>query len=181
MISLPAETIVRFLSKKTRLPNGCWLWTGGRFGNGYGTFRDPITRSAKGAHHIAYLIAYGQYPRYVLHSCDNPLCVNPSHLKDSDHKENMADRSRKGRHRNQLKTHCPMGHQYAGPNLIKRDGGKRACATCIHHRNAERTVAANWWREENSKILAANGITKPSRIQKRLPREYMRLYRGRPK
>jgi hypothetical protein len=34
----------------------------------------------------------------VMHSCDNPSCVNPNHLKIGTQKQNLEDRKQKGRH-----------------------------------------------------------------------------------
>jgi hypothetical protein len=43
---------------------------------------------------------------WVLHHCDNPRCVCPSHLFLGDSKENVVDMCLKGRHRG--------GHPLAG-------------------------------------------------------------------
>lgn len=34
---------------------------------------------------------------FVLHSCDNPACCNPNHLRLGTQKENMDDRNKRGR------------------------------------------------------------------------------------
>jgi hypothetical protein len=33
----------------------------------------------------------------IMHTCDNPLCINPDHLRLGTHAENMQDRNLKGR------------------------------------------------------------------------------------
>lgn len=82
-------------------PNsGCWLWEGGTVVRGYGVAFLPGGK-ATGAHR-AMLIAHGAKltpSDVVLHSCDMPGCVNPDHLRVGTQADNMADMSRKGRHR----------------------------------------------------------------------------------
>lgn len=81
--------------------SGCWLWTGGVDGDGYGIFWrgadvEPQQIRAPRAAWELYRgpIAGGLF---VLHRCDQPCCVNPDHLFLGSHADNMADRSRKGR------------------------------------------------------------------------------------
>ena len=54
------------------------------------------------AHRLAYAEANGldifTMGGVVLHSCDNPRCVNPSHLSLGTHADNVADKVAKGRH-----------------------------------------------------------------------------------
>jgi len=51
------------------------------------------------AHRAAYELFKGEIDdgMLVMHSCDNPSCVNPDHLTSGSQKDNMADAARKGR------------------------------------------------------------------------------------
>ena len=78
----------------------CWLWQKATDRHGYGVFtgRD---RSWNLAHRFAWSRTYGPIPAdmHVLHHCDVPRCVRPSHLFLGTYIDNNADMMRKGRHR----------------------------------------------------------------------------------
>jgi hypothetical protein len=89
---------VRFwLMVDRRSDTECWEWLSGKDTGGYGRF----SHSGKGtkAHRFAWEDHFGESlgDRIVLHTCDNPLCCNPSHLKAGTYEENNKDRTQKGR------------------------------------------------------------------------------------
>lgn len=71
----------------------CWEWTMSR-SNGYGQ-----TSNYGPAHRLAYEVFVGPIPEglHILHSCDNPPCCNPTHLRAGTSKENARDRIARGR------------------------------------------------------------------------------------
>lgn len=75
----------------------CWEWLAGRRADGYGviTYRSI----AFGSHRAAWSLRHRRTPgkRLVMHKCDNPICVNPSHLCVGTHLDNYRDSERKGR------------------------------------------------------------------------------------
>ena len=81
-------------------PDECWLWTGVPTRKGYGEMRigGRVGRSVR-AHRLAWQLTNGPIPDglHVLHTCDNPPCVNPAHLWVGTNQDNVDDRERKGR------------------------------------------------------------------------------------
>lgn len=91
----------RFLSKIKKLENGCWEWTGGRNNAGYGYLLMPNTKKSEFAHRISFELFKEPINdgNVVMHSCDNPSCVNPNHLTQGTQLQNMQDKMMKGRHK----------------------------------------------------------------------------------
>ena len=88
----------RFLEKiNFHTENGCWEWMG-FLENGYGGIVENHSKKYK-AHRISYEIFFGVKPqeKFVCHKCDNPGCVNPSHLFIGTVNDNNQDKVKKGR------------------------------------------------------------------------------------
>ncbi len=124
----PIDPTIRFWSKVQKgLPDQCWIWTAGKQGKGYGQFyrakREPI-----GAHRYSWELANGRpvpAGMQVMHSCDNPPCVNPAHLSVGTCADNLRDCADKGRNPgNRTKDRSYVRTKWA-PEIVKamRDQG----------------------------------------------------------
>ena len=82
---------------RTSTPDGCHLWSGPTFSNGYGSVK------YEGVMHLAHRWGYQHYVgpipggRVVRHTCDVPACQNPEHWLLGSPADNNRDRDERGR------------------------------------------------------------------------------------
>ena len=100
-----SDPLPRFEAKYIPEPNsGCWLWIGAIHDHRspqlpYGSFR--FFGKPSYAHRVAWHLYRGEIPSgaHVLHKCDQPMCVNPQHLRLGDHLQNMKEMTDKKRYK----------------------------------------------------------------------------------
>lgn len=70
----------------------CWEFTGFKNKDGYGIMSKGHSKLGS-AHRISYEMHIGIIPNgmVIMHSCDNPSCCNPAHLKIGTQNDNIQD------------------------------------------------------------------------------------------
>lgn len=107
----PEAIRIRIFQNITRWPNfkaskfwssilitdDCWEWTGPTC-KGYGYFNGCIGKKWI-ASRLMWTLIFGDIPEglWVLHQCDNPICVRPLHLFLGTNSDNCQDSIAKGR------------------------------------------------------------------------------------
>ena len=75
---------------------GCREWLGSCNSNGYGTIKYDGKMVL--VHRLVWYLVYKRWPEdMLLHSCDNPCCINIKHLREGSAQDNMRDRDNKNR------------------------------------------------------------------------------------
>ncbi len=103
MQKAPKPTPVERFMKFVKIQPGCWEWIGPVNETGYGRFF--LNGKNRKAPRVAYELMVGPIPpsdysihgTMIMHTCDNPKCVNPAHLRLGDAGLNMTDALLKGR------------------------------------------------------------------------------------
>lgn len=95
----------------------CWEWLGGKFTDGYGSFKisKPLRKSVR-AHRYALSLKLGREvapDKLACHKCDNISCVNPAHLYEGSPRQNSLDCS------NRLRR--PLGGSHGGSKLSEEE------------------------------------------------------------
>jgi len=148
--------IVRFWQKVEIQDNGCWEWMGNINWKGYGGLRFN-GRWVK-AHRFAYELLVGPIPEdlQIDYLCRNRRCVNPAHMELVTTQEN----TRRGIHRNSVKTHCSHGHPFDLFNTYFQRNKEgvicRVCRACHRERARKRYLANPEYQRARTRLYRAN-------------------------
>lgn len=131
---LGAREVERFLSKTSPCPiTGCWWWSGCLDKDGYGRFLIRFNRKKEQwrAHRVSLFLAGIDLGTdlVVMHSCDQPSCVNPQHLSVGTQSQNIQDCVRKARD--------ARGEKVGGSRLTTADVKAIRASTLSAHKLAK--------------------------------------------
>ena len=123
------QDLNKFITKVTKQPDGCWIW-GASNNDKYGLFK---LKNEKYAHRASFILHGNKIPNgmHVLHKCDVPLCVNPSHLFLGTHTDNMRDKVNKNRQNNGKKVETMPIESTSTRTMIKLLGGPTKVANLV--------------------------------------------------
>jgi hypothetical protein len=118
----------------------CWAWLGAKSEDGYGRFkrRHAYVR----AHRYSWESNFGPVPEglCVLHRCDNPSCVRPSHLFVGTNADNSRDMLRKGRH-----AHASFSGQTNPQALLTEEDVREIKRRCRPHGTESTNEVAEYY------------------------------------
>lgn len=112
----------------------CWIWTGSGRSGEYGNV--GIEGRTYLAHRLSWQLVYGSIPMgkpYILHRCDNPLCVRPDHLFAGTSRENTQDMLCKNRWqggRPRAGNHEGETHECIECGRRRKNQGRGLCGAC---------------------------------------------------
>lgn len=125
------EPIERFMAKvsKPLVPSKCWTWLAATRGSREkrGCFWDGA-RNVDAARWM-YQHSHSGQPidgMVVMHRCDNPLCVNPAHLRLGSQADNVADMHVKSRAHQQRNPSVGVRAMHRAHETMEREPDRRA-------------------------------------------------------
>lgn len=120
------KDLARFMVKHAEDANGCWVWTAAKNHKGYGSFFHGKTVPS---HLVSYKHFVGEISpdKEIDHLCNVRSCVNPEHLDQVTHAENLARIVRPNR---ENRSHCNNGHLMTPENIFVDGVTDWSCRTC---------------------------------------------------
>lgn len=152
------KTAEEFWARVDRTGNGCHEWLGSKNNTGYGTliWHDKAATAHRVAAFLAGLVPEVAAPKdrkgggFVMHSCDNRACCNPTHFEIGTYSRNQSDAYQRNRR-------APFrGETHAGAKLTDEQADE------IRRRwPAERQVdlAAEFGVSQGAISLITRGVT----------------------
>lgn len=135
------------------MPVGCIEYDGARNKGGYGVLPKAVNGSRL-AHRAALAEALGRPVEGVArHTCDNPPCVNPAHLREGTQRQNVDDAIERGRiARGPRKADCRRGHDVVNAGRSSSNG---QCLDCRREDSIEQA-------ERRRQARHARGLIRPT-------------------
>lgn len=121
---LDPDTLPSYLRSKITV-GACWIWTGARQSNGYGSVGIPNGHRTVLAHRHVYELLVGPIADglQIDHLCRTRSCVNPAHLEPVTQSVNQ----RRGFAARGPVTTCKRDHDTTAPDSRDRTGYCREC------------------------------------------------------
>lgn len=115
-----------FKASLVNMPSGCRRWPKLN-AVGYGYLCERVTGIQMLAHRVSLAISKGSAPQlFVLHSCDNPACCNPEHLREGTQRDNLSEAAEKGRmHRGEKHGISKLTNAQASEIKLRLRSGER--------------------------------------------------------
>lgn len=140
---MPVEDILYKFSRPNQ--NGCLIWQLGTKAFGHGHINITLAngkKTSRNVHRWIYERIHGEIPanKVVCHSCDEPLCINPSHLFLGTQAENLKDMRDKNRHDARLTPAQKVAMQY----LLRQRWSNKIIAKQF---NVTRQTVYDWKRK----------------------------------
>jgi hypothetical protein len=144
---MSAALALRLTSRiERRGADECWEWRYARSAGGYGQMWHA--GRVRYVHRLVYEMECGPIPAgaHVLHSCDNPPCCNPAHLRVGTHADNMDDMRRRGR-------------ANGGTPKLTREQASALREAYAHGGVSQRSLARSYGITQGQVSRLVNGVT----------------------